>query len=373
VDGRARAAPLVLLSCLIQREAADFAWQETLLVAQFSAVTIVVSVWTSRRIYGLARRVEAAQRFGQYVLEEKLGEGGMGEVYRARHVLLPRATAIKLLPKDRSAEEDVARFAREVKLTSQLCHPNTIQIYDYGRADDGTFYYAMEYLDGLTLDELVERYGAQPAGRVARIIADVCGSLSEAHTAGLVHRDIKPQNVMLCARGGLLDVVKVLDFGLVRSLHGGSPHSVEHMIVGTPAYMSPEAITSASRVDARSDLYAVGALAYYLLSGSQVFYGDNVLAIISQHLSDVPEPLSRRTARAIPAAFELLVHACLSKAAEQRPASAGVMRKELLALADAEPGVDLEQWWAAYVKPPRGSATSEARTLQAATRSLSTW
>ncbi len=339
----------------------DLARVRTIYVAEWGAVAVVVSALTSRRIFGLAKKVEEARRLGPYTLEEKLGEGGMGEVYRARHALLRRPTAVKLLPQGRTSEKDVDRFEREVQMTSQLSHPSTIQVYDFGRADDGTFYYAMELIDGLTLEDLVLEHGAQAPGRVARILADVCASLSEAHEAGLVHRDIKPQNVMLCARAGLFDVVKVLDFGLVRSLEGGaaSAPTANQILAGTPAYMAPEAVLTPSAIDARSDLYAVGALGYYLLAGAPVFAGESALAVVGRHVHEAPEPFATRTPRRIPEALEALVFACLAKSPGGRPESARALREALLAIAAVEPWSEEEasEFW----RRERGKAPSNRK------------
>ena len=226
----------------------------------------------------------------------------MGEVFRARHALLKRATALKLLPRARAGAEAIARFEREVQVTSRLTHPNTIHIYDFGYAEDGTFYYAMELIDGMTLDALVRECGAQPPGRVAKILAAVCASLAEAHAAGLVHRDIKPQNVMLCARGGLHDVVKVLDFGLVKALgEVGSAGSRPRTMSGTPAYMAPEAFEHPEQLGPTGDLYAVGALGYFLLTGAHVFSGASTFELYGQHLYATPMAPSERAGRPIPA------------------------------------------------------------------------
>ncbi|HEY6879372.1 MAG TPA: serine/threonine-protein kinase [Polyangiales bacterium] len=356
---------LVYFNSFIQEPArAGHDLRETLV---YAAEALFFSTLASKVMYGLARRVEEARKLGQYTLVEKIGEGGMGEVYRASHAMLRRPTAVKLLPPQRNTEQDIEHFEREVQLTSQLCHPNTIQIFDFGRADDGTFYYAMEYLDGLNLDELVRTDGAQPAGRVARLLADVCASLAEAHEAGLVHRDIKPQNIMLCARGGGFDVIKVLDFGLVRSLLGSATQSTSSgVLAGTPAYMAPETITDPKRVDGRSDLYAVGALAYFLLTGSHVFHGETLLVMLGKHLHEPPEPPSQRTARHIPAAFEQLVLACLAKSPAARPASARDLRSALLAIADAEGTFDSARWWREHPRTKRiPQDVSIARTLLA--------
>jgi serine/threonine-protein kinase len=352
-------------------------WFVAIYTLQWTTVALLLSTLTSRIIYGLQRRVDEARRLGQYTLDAKIGEGGMGEVYRASHAFLRRPTAVKLLPASRSDARDVARFEREVQLTSRLTHPNTIQIYDFGRADDGTFYYAMEYLDGITLEELVVRDGAQPAARVARILAEVCASLIEAHALALVHRDIKPQNVMLCARGGLFDVVKVLDFGLVKSFERPADDGVAatgtHAVAGTPSYMAPESIVAPDTVDARSDLYAVGALGYYLLVGAEVFSGRSAFEILGQQLHAVPIAPSDRAGRALPPELEALILACLAKSPKERPASARVLHDALRgaeAKAGLRPESDAVAWWErfrAQQPPPIVLAATEpqARRLTA--------
>jgi serine/threonine-protein kinase len=233
---------------------------------------VAVATAGSGVIYGLRREVRRALRLGQYTLEEKLGEGGMGVVYRARHALLRRPTAVKLLKGDRLGEASLRRFEREVQLTASLSHPNTVSVYDFGRTPEGVVYYAMEYLEGLSLEQLVAEAGAQPPGRVVHVLRQVLGALAEAHGVGLVHRDVKPGNVILCERGGLSDVAKVVDFGLVKDLDAADALSHEGMLVGTPLYLAPEAIRSPN-ADPRSDLYSLGAVAYVLLTGNHVFDG----------------------------------------------------------------------------------------------------
>src|SRR4029079_4450667 len=202
-----------------------------------------------------------AKQLGQYALEDKIGAGGMGSVYKARHAMLRRPTAVKLLDADKMTPAAVSRFEREVQLTSALSHPNTVAIYDYGHTPDGIFYYAMEYLDGMNLDELVRCFGPVPEARAVHILRQVCGALAEAHAQNLVHRDIKPANIFLTIRGGLRDFVKVLDFGLVKALEGAESGNVAsaNVVTGTPLYLSPEAVNEPDKVDARADVYAIGA------------------------------------------------------------------------------------------------------------------
>src|SRR5208282_419594 len=252
------------------------------------------------------------KQLGQYTLGEKIGEGGMGFVYRARHALMRRDTAVKLLLPNRADAAAIQRFEREVCLTCQLTHPNTIQVYDYGRTPDGIFYYAMELLAGLNLHDLISRFGPQPEGRVVQILTQVCESLAEAHALGLVHRDIKPSNIFLCARGGVLDWVKVLDFGLVREFRNPSAaRNEEQEFVGTPSFMPPEAIKNSAANDPRSDLYAVGAIGYFLLTGKGVFENEDVLKLQEGQPIVSPAPPSWRTKNKISAELERAILRCL--------------------------------------------------------------
>jgi serine/threonine-protein kinase len=285
---------------------------------------------TSKVIYGLRQEVHDARQLGQYTLGERLGEGGMGIVHRAHHAILRRPTAIKLLS-GYVDEISLSRFEREARAAASLTHPNTITIFDYGRTPEGTFYYAMELLDGVALDQLVAIHGAQPPERVLHILDQIVAALSEAHGVGLIHRDIKPANVMLSTRGGVPDVTKVLDFGLVKIVEAtnGPDRSHPEAIMGTPLYMSPEAIRTPAAVDARSDIYAVGALGYYLLTGQHVFDGEVVADILSHHLRTIPERPSKRLGRTLPTEVEEVVLACLAKDPKERPQTAIELRQQL--------------------------------------------
>jgi hypothetical protein len=313
----------------------------------------------------LERRVReaviAAGRLGQYALEEKIGEGGMGSVYRGRHAMLRRPTAIKLLEPSKTTDVAIERFEREVQLTSQLNHPNTITIYDYGRTEEGVFYYAMEYLDGLSLQLLVDCFGPQPDGRVIQILLQVCGSLTEAHTVGLIHRDIKPANIMLTRRGGVRDYVKLLDFGLVKAVDSQKMRALTaaDSITGTPLYMSPESIEDANRSDCRSDLYSLGAVGYFLLTGHAVFDATSVLEIIRHHLSSTPVSPSERAGRPVARDLEQLIMACLAKSPEQRPQTAAKLAEALGRCVPLTPWTpaDAERWWQAYESPREEDAT----------------
>ncbi|MCG6928375.1 MAG: serine/threonine protein kinase [Acidobacteria bacterium] len=297
-------------------------------VVWWTMVTIVC-VAITRIIYGLRRELRRARQLGQYTLEEKLGEGGMGTVYRARHAMMRRPTAVKLLQPDKAGEAHLARFEREVQLTAQLTHPNTITIFDYGRTPDGVFYYAMELLDGATLADVVRLDGPQPPGRVLKVLAEVASALEEAHGIDFIHRDIKPANIILCRQGGKPDVAKLVDFGMVKDLTGrnGVELTSIESIAGTPLYISPEALTSPDKVDARADLYALGAVGYFMLTGAPVFTGRTLPEVCGHHLHTPPEPPADRLGHPVPPDLEQLVLSCLAKEASDRPQSAS----ELLA------------------------------------------
>ncbi len=297
------------------------------------------------RIYGLERNVARAKCLGPYTLEEKIGEGGMGEVYKARHALLRRATAIKIIRNTRNAEAS-ARFEREVQLTSQLTHPNTVHVYDFGRAADGTFYYAMEYIEGLTLWQLVQLDGPQCPARVVALLTQICASLAEAHALGLIHRDVKPDNVLISVRGLVPDQVKVVDFGLARTVGPASRAEEEGTFMGTARYMAPEAVNEPWQADARSDLYALGALAYFLLTGSELFHG-STSAILSQQMHAIPDRPSARLGVELPGDLEGIVMRCLAKDPAARPQSAAALARELRSTTSAYAWTDekADEWW----------------------------
>ena len=310
-------------------------------------------IWLVFRLLERARaRARRAEQLGQYTLERVIGEGAMGTVYRARHAFLRRATAVKLLRADRSTPQALRRFEKEVQATSQLVHPNTITIFDYGRTPDGTFYYAMEYLRGLTLDVVVQRFGPLPERRVAHILRQVCGSLAEAHDAGLIHRDVKPQNLMLCHRGGVPDIVKVLDFGLVKeSEHVDPDLTRDGAAVGTPLYMAPEAASGSLEVDARADLYSLGVVAYFLLSGVQPFFGVNAREVMRRHMEERPLAPSEKLGQALAPEMEELVLKLLAKDPGSRPPSARAVEEMLDEVIEPMLGrwtdEEGDQWWRA--------------------------
>ena len=325
---------------------------------------VILFVFSYANISSRRRLGEAElklKQLGQYTLREKIGEGGMGVVYRAHHVLMRRDTAVKLLLPNRADADAIELFEHEVCLTSRLTHPNTIQIYDYGRTPDGIFYYAMELLAGLNLHDLVSRFGPQPEARVIPILTQICESLAEAHALGLVHRDIKPSNIFLCDRGGVLDWVKVLDFGLVREFRNPADAAgKEQEIAGTPSFMPPEAIKNSAANDPRSDLYAVGAIGYFLLTGKYVYEYGNILKFQRGPLPASPMPPSRRTDNKISPELEQVILRCLESDPEKRPQSALALRDLFLACPRAADytSADRAIWWAEFHR----QETSRAET-----------
>src|SRR4029077_8872044 len=322
-------------------------------------VAVVISLVVTR----LGQQVARAREMGSYRLRELLGGGGMGEVYSATHRMLPRPAAIKLIRPEmitalgrESAQLAMKRFRREAEAAANLRSPRTVELYDFGVTDDQTLYFVMELLDGLDLQSLVHRHGPVPAGRVVYILRQVCKSLEEAHAAGLVHRDIKPANIHLGRLGLSYDFVKVLDFGLVKSVNGTDTEdtlgTAAGMTPGTPAYMAPE-MTMGEAVDGRADLYALGCVAYYLLTGQVVFEAANPLQMIGKHLREAPAPPSQRTNLPVPPALEQLVLACLAKAPEDRPRNAAELGRALAAVEGEVWDEDqAREWWRSVRESP---------------------
>jgi serine/threonine-protein kinase len=307
----------------------------------------------ARVVYRLGTEVKRARELGSYVLEEKLGEGGMGEVWKARHRMLARPAAVKLIRSavagGATSPEAVKRFEREAQAIAQLRSAHTVQLFDFGVATDGAFYYAMELLDGVDADTLVKKHGPLPPERVVHLLRQMCHSLSEAHARGLVHRDIKPANVFVCRQGEEDDFVKVLDFGLVRTVDAAAETATiktgEAAIQGTPAFIAPEQAMGQA-LDGRADIYSAGCVAYWLLTGTLVFTSENTMGLLVQHAQAVPEPPSTRTSRPIPKALDDVVMACLAKDPFARPQTA---RELSLRLAALEGPVWTEtragEWW----------------------------
>jgi eukaryotic-like serine/threonine-protein kinase len=314
----------------------------------------------SRVVYALGTEVKRARELGSYRLEEQLGEGGMGEVWRARHRMLARPAAIKLirpsLGRDGRAsvsDEAQRRFEREAQAIARLRSPHTVELFDFGVAEDGGFYYVMELLDGLDADSLLRRFGPTPADRAVYLLRQVCHSLSEAESCGLVHRDIKPANIFLCRYGEEYDFVKVLDFGIVKgSPDGGQADPLqtgENIIQGTPAFMSPEQAVGAE-VDGRTDIYATGCVAYWLLTGKFVFTADTPMGLLMQHVQAQPAPPSARTDQPVPAALDRLVLSCLAKDPAGRPQSARELSGRLAEIEGASGWTQdrARSWWATH-------------------------
>jgi eukaryotic-like serine/threonine-protein kinase len=333
-----------------------------------NGVCVVLAMIGARTMYRLGKDVTRARELGSYRLEERLGQGGMGEVWRASHRLLARPAAIKFIRPDalaglygENARQVLKRFEREARATASLSSAHTVNLYDYGVTDAGAFYYVMELLDGFDFDELVRRFGPLPPARIVHLIAQACESLEEAHRNGLIHRDVKPANLYLCRSGTRCDFVKVLDFGLVVRDHSANEHesrlTLPDHAAGTPAYMAPE-VASGQAIDGRADLYSLGCVAYWLATGQHVFEGRSAYEIVSRHLHEEPEPPSRRGATALPPELDAAILRCLEKSPDRRPAGARELARSLrrVPLADQWTDDEAEAWWSAHLprqaKPP---------------------
>jgi serine/threonine-protein kinase len=330
------------------------------------------TVVTVRVIYGLGREVADARKVGAYLLVEKLGHGGMGEVWRAKHSSLVRPAAIKLMrPRTISDGTPVdvgqltRRFQQEAQATAMLKSPHTVAVYDFGETSEGVLYYVMELLDGLDLETLVQKFGPQPAERVVHFLRHAAASLAEAHADGLVHRDIKPANLFASVMGLELDFLKVLDFGLVRRIAVDANLTAENGIWGTPAYIAPES-AAYSRYDARSDIYSLGAVAYWLVTGKTVFDAPSGNAMIAAQIRDTPVPPSLRTEVPVPTQLETIIMACLAKNPDERPQTAQQLSRMLDAVKlPAWTPRHADAWWRAH-RPEvlaRGTACPPAVTV----------
>jgi tRNA A-37 threonylcarbamoyl transferase component Bud32 len=326
-----------------------FFWGLFALLATSALAIFVFSLFVMRLRQRVQRAAHKARKLGQYTLEAKIGEGTMGAVYRGRHAMLRRPTAIKLLSPEKTTEVSMARFEREVRFTSQLTHPNTVGIYDFGRTPEGIFYYAMELIEGINLDSLVQTAGPLPEGRVIHILSQMCGSLAEAHELGLIHRDVKPANTMICRRGGMYDVVKLLDFGLVKAVDPDREAGLTAAgaITGTPIFMAPEAIGEPESSDRRSDLYSLGAVGYFLLTATTPFSAMSLLDLYRKHVDTAPEPPSVRVGRKLDPDLESLILRCLAKRPADRFASAEEIAEALrrCVSADTWSRAAARNWW----------------------------
>ena len=320
-------------------------------------LVVLMAYIGARVIYALGKEVTSARALGAYRLVERLGAGGMGEVWRARHHLLTRPAAIKLVrPEFLGTSDDAGRYrklqerlGREAQATAMMRSPHTIELYDFGLASDGTFYYVMELLDGFDLETFIKRFGPIPAERAIHLLIQVCDSLGEAHAEGLIHRDIKPANVYVCRHGREVDFVKVLDFGMVKSQREGDDTeaklTADHAVCGTPAFMAPEQVLGRF-VDGRTDLYAVGCLAYWLITGHLVFTG-TAMEILVQHTQEVPVRPSARTQLEVPLKLDDVILTCLSKNPDDRPASADTLAEALASIATSSTWTTrrAQEWW----------------------------
>lgn len=281
-----------------------------------ASVLAALSVLITWILYNYRRDLSKAQRMGKYLIKGEIGKGGMGTVYEASHSFLRRPTAIKvMMPAEHDPETAVARFEQEVKLASSLTHPNTITIFDYGHCAGYTFYYAMELLEGMNLEKFVQKFGPLDANRAIYILEQVCGALAEAHNRGIIHRDIKPSNIFLTERGGLYDFVKVLDFGLAKDIRGtgGADITKAGVLLGTPRYIAPESVHSQGKADGRTDIYMLGSVAYWILTGQPPFAGSSSVDLIVDHVKNTPKKPSEISELPIPDALDDVVMKCLEK------------------------------------------------------------
>ena len=325
-------------------------------------------VYGTHMIHTLRQEAQAARQLGQYRLRRLLGEGGMAEVYLAEHQMLKRPCAVKVIrPSKAHDPRALARFEREVQATARLTHWNTVEIFDYGRTEDGTFYYVMEYLPGMSLADIVEQDGPMPPGRVIHLLLQTCDALAEAHSMGLVHRDIKPGNIFAALRGGVYDVAKLLDFGLVKPLDGSVSLDItqDGTLTGSPLFMSPEQAMGEHEPDARGDIYSLGAVAYYLLTGRPVFDGDKPLKVLLAHAHEPPRPPSVLRPD-LPADLEAVVMRCLEKRPADRFQDVRALRAALAACASAGTwsSEDAARWWQSRAPLPEPRAEGVPERLE---------
>jgi serine/threonine-protein kinase len=354
----ATTVPIAILYGLSIHPNPDLGWFILMWLVLPGYLCAALAVVPANVIRGLGKQVKRARELGSYQLEDQIGKGGMGEVYRARHRLLARPAAVKLISpsalQGHSADENriaIERFRREAEAAATLRSPHTIELYDYGVAEDGTFYYVMELLDGIDFQELVQKHGALPSERVIHLISQACDSLGEAHLAGLVHRDVKPSNILACRMGLRVDYVKVLDFGLVKNDPRNAEKQLEltsaGAVSGTPSYMAPESINGVGTVGPASDVYALGCVAYWLLTGQTVFKAANSTMMMMQHLQASPVPPSLKAPHPVPRDLEEIVMRCLAKEADDRPRDAAELAQLLSKCRVAMPWSDTRahDWW----------------------------
>ncbi|MFQ3650598.1 MAG: serine/threonine-protein kinase [Gemmataceae bacterium] len=313
---------------------------------------MMVAVFGSYRIGVLQQQAFQAQQLGQYRLKRRIGSGGMGEVYEAEHILLRRRCAIKLIRPEQTQDLAVLeRFEREVQAMAGLNHPNNVEVFDYGQSDDGTFYYVMEYLEGLTLEELVSRFGPLPPARVIHLLRQVCRALREAHGVGLLHRDIKPSNIIVCTQGGEFDVIKLLDFGLVQSIgtETDSRLTIKGMILGSPLFMSPEQAAGRNDLTPAADIYAVGGVGYFLLTGHPPFERETAMELMLAHAYE-PVPPPSTYVPGLPEDLQQLIVRCLAKKPADRFPMISILEAELLKCSSAGQWSEeqAQQWWQEY-------------------------
>ena len=327
-----------------------FAVQSLLDMVILLGIASTIAIFGSYKISSLQKEAIEAKKLGQYQLKTLLGKGGMGEVYLGEHLMLRRACAIKLIRPDHSHDSTtLSRFEREVKAMAALTHWNNVEVFDYGIADDGTFYYVMEYLPGLSMQELVDKYGPLSPERTVYFLRQLCDALQEAHSIGFIHRDIKPSNVIVCERGGMHDVAKLLDFGLVQSLGLGKSDArltMQGVVLGSPPYMSPEQAMGKEELDGRSDIYSLGGLAYFLLTGQPAFQRDTPMQILMAHVYD-PVPPIDSVRPDIPGDLEDVINKCLSKKPEDRYSTVEELEEALADCVCAHDCTrkDATNWW----------------------------
>jgi tRNA A-37 threonylcarbamoyl transferase component Bud32 len=338
---------------LMSEQGGRMFWEVLSLESTYLIFMAALSALVTKEIYSF-RKIGETSRYGNYIIKKFLGTGGMGKVYLASHNSMRRPTALKIMePKKEDLQTSIARFEREVKICATLNHPNTVTIFDFGQCDEHTFYYAMELLDGIDLQKAVEKFGPFPANRVIYILSQVCGSLGEAHDKGIVHRDIKPSNIFIAYIGGIFDFVKVLDFGLAKEIDQKTKDHLtqNNMFLGTPSYTAPEMIFEPEKVDPRSDIYMLGCVAYWALTGHPPFEATSDAKILVQHMKTFPHRPSDLTENNIPPALEKIVMRCLEKDMENRYQSVAELANALIGVGLDPPWTqeDAQGWWERYL------------------------